>query len=227
MTNHDNNPDWQEVAERLFGSDWIAPLSEVLGVNRRTVERWRSGAVSAPDRVADEITDLARRGRDNRNYGIMLRRAATGESPMAIRDAAQALVLDVLDEVPVAMKAARDSDMREPCVATIAIDAAISHAKETGATLIKVSGRILAPGCEGREHHIATADDASTAVPADLTRRAKDWANGVQALIISRGHSLMSVRTEYSGNADVLWGPGALSKRILELIAAEGDGDRS
>lgn len=99
--------DWQDVAERLFGPDWIAPLSEVLGINRRTVERWRSGAVAIPERVAADIADLARRGRDNRNYGVMLRRAASGEDPVTIRDAAEALVLDIEDEVPVAMKAAR------------------------------------------------------------------------------------------------------------------------
>ena len=35
--------DWEDSAHRLWGDDFIAPMSEVLGINRRTIERWRAG----------------------------------------------------------------------------------------------------------------------------------------------------------------------------------------
>lgn len=75
---------WTEVCERLWGSDWIAPLSEVIRVNRRTVERWRSGANPIPDAVR---VMLERISQPDRAYGSLLRRIAGGETPEMVRDA--------------------------------------------------------------------------------------------------------------------------------------------
>lgn len=75
--------DWQAGCARLWGEDWIAPLSEVLSVNRRTVERWRSGAVPIPPDIARDLGRLGAIG--DRHYGDILRRLARGESPEDIR----------------------------------------------------------------------------------------------------------------------------------------------
>lgn len=69
---------WEDVCERLWGQDWIAPLSEVLHVNRRTVERWRSGKVEIPDDVERMIVEASPRPMLTRELGDMLRRVANG-----------------------------------------------------------------------------------------------------------------------------------------------------
>ncbi|MCB8840235.1 hypothetical protein [Aurantimonas sp. VKM B-3413] len=71
---------WQQVCERLWGSDWIAPVSEVLHVNRRTVERWRSGANPMPPQLQEAIENLGRYSTVSRSYGAVLRRIANGET---------------------------------------------------------------------------------------------------------------------------------------------------
>ncbi|WP_062117142.1 hypothetical protein [Aureimonas sp. AU40] len=43
--------DWKESAAALFGPDWIAPLSVVLGCSRRTIERWRDRVSPVPAHV--------------------------------------------------------------------------------------------------------------------------------------------------------------------------------
>ena len=72
--------DWQFACKALWGDDWIAPLSEVLAVNRRTVERWRSGEVTIPAHIAADLIKLPRLGSATRAYGDTLRRMARGES---------------------------------------------------------------------------------------------------------------------------------------------------
>ena len=72
--------DWQTSCEGLWGPDWMAPLSDVLGVNRRTVERWREGAVAIPAHISSELVRLPRIGSAQRAYGDMLRRLARGET---------------------------------------------------------------------------------------------------------------------------------------------------
>jgi hypothetical protein len=72
--------DWQLVCKGLWGPDWIAPLAEVLGVNRRTVERWKSGTVEIPGDVVAELARLPRLGSATRAYGEVLRRLARGET---------------------------------------------------------------------------------------------------------------------------------------------------
>ena len=74
------NDGWQYQCEALWGDDWIAPLSEVLAVNRRTVERWRSGEVAIPAHIATDLIKLPRLGSATRAYGEMLRRMARGEA---------------------------------------------------------------------------------------------------------------------------------------------------
>jgi phage terminase Nu1 subunit (DNA packaging protein) len=71
---------WQSTCEALWGPDWIAPLSEVLAVNRRTVERWKSGDVPIPDHIEAEIVRLPRLGDATRAYGDLLRRLSGGET---------------------------------------------------------------------------------------------------------------------------------------------------
>lgn len=78
--------DWQSECEKLWGRDWIAPLSEVLGVNRRTVERWRSGAVTIPSVVDNLICDAMENVRQPRVMGAVFRMVAKGARPDDIRE---------------------------------------------------------------------------------------------------------------------------------------------
>jgi phage terminase Nu1 subunit (DNA packaging protein) len=71
---------WQYACEALWGPDWIAPLSEVLNVNRRTVERWKSGEIEIPEHIARDLERLPRLGDATRAYGDILRRLAGGET---------------------------------------------------------------------------------------------------------------------------------------------------
>lgn len=71
---------WQSACEALWGDDWIAPLSEVLAVNRRTVERWKSGEIDIPRHIAADLNRLPRIGSAQRAYGDTLRRMARGET---------------------------------------------------------------------------------------------------------------------------------------------------
>lgn len=72
---------WQDACQSLWGADWIAPLSEVLDVNRRTIERWRSGEVQIPAHIEADLIRLPRLGSATRAYGDILRRLARGETP--------------------------------------------------------------------------------------------------------------------------------------------------
>jgi hypothetical protein len=73
--------DWIESARALWGDDWIAPLSEVIGANRRTVERWRASHGEPRQGTQDTLAMLARRsGQDARVMGAVLRRMAAGET---------------------------------------------------------------------------------------------------------------------------------------------------
>lgn len=71
---------WQAACEAMWGDEWIAPLSEVLAVNRRTVERWKSGEVEIPKHIAAELIKIPRIGSAMRAYGEILRRLARGET---------------------------------------------------------------------------------------------------------------------------------------------------
>lgn len=71
---------WHDACDALWGADWIAPLSDVLGVNRRTVERWKSGEVPMPEHISSELVKLPRLGSATRAYGETLRRLARGET---------------------------------------------------------------------------------------------------------------------------------------------------
>lgn len=77
-----SSPDWQAACVKLWGEDWIAPLSEVLGVSRRTVERWRSGDSPISQQLADEIVAASMTaGNEARLYGAFARRLANKEWP--------------------------------------------------------------------------------------------------------------------------------------------------
>lgn len=78
--------EWKNTCEALWGDDWIAPLSEVLRVNRRTVERWKSGEIEPPQSIVAELVRLPRIGSAQRAYGTMLRRLSRGETLRDIED---------------------------------------------------------------------------------------------------------------------------------------------
>lgn len=47
------------IAAALFGADWVSELADALQVNRRSVQRWRSGAAPVPAGALDALADLA------------------------------------------------------------------------------------------------------------------------------------------------------------------------
>jgi len=47
------------IGQALFGPDWITEIAEALKVNRRTVQRWRSGVQPIPAGALDAAADLA------------------------------------------------------------------------------------------------------------------------------------------------------------------------
>lgn len=66
-------------AQQLWGDDFIAPMSEVFGVSRRTIERWKAGRGEPPASIREDMARLARRaGADARMMGAILRRYAAG-----------------------------------------------------------------------------------------------------------------------------------------------------
>jgi len=78
--------DWKRACEQLWGEDWIAPLADVLGVSRRTIERWKAGQMRIPSSIAEDLVSLtstlpASEVQLNRAFGSLLRRAARGEEP--------------------------------------------------------------------------------------------------------------------------------------------------
>ncbi len=85
---------WQRWPERLWGEDWIAPMSEVLNINRRTVERWRAGQGAPNTRLIGELQRLAMRP-EARSIGAVLRRMANGESASDIRRDMRAMELAI------------------------------------------------------------------------------------------------------------------------------------
>ena len=46
---------WQEKAQELFGGAWISTLARLVGVNRRTMQRWASGQNETPQNVIDDV----------------------------------------------------------------------------------------------------------------------------------------------------------------------------
>ena len=52
-------PDHMRAAgAALYGANWVAALAADLGINPRTIFRWRAGAHQIPARHADRITSL-------------------------------------------------------------------------------------------------------------------------------------------------------------------------
>lgn len=89
--------DWQKWPQRLWGDDWIAPMSEVLEINRRTIERWRAGEGAPRSQLQEQLQRMSQCN-DPRAMGAILRRLARGETPDAIRRELQAMQA-ALDEV--------------------------------------------------------------------------------------------------------------------------------
>lgn len=76
--------DWRDDCEKLWGADWIAPLSDVLGIARRTVERWKSGAIGAPrPEIQAELRRLAAMPHPE-IVGRIVRRLAAGDTVATI-----------------------------------------------------------------------------------------------------------------------------------------------
>lgn len=69
--------DWQDSAQRLWGEEFIAPMSEVLMINRRTIERWKAGEGQPSNGIQVEMMRLAMRA-ESREIGTVLRRMANG-----------------------------------------------------------------------------------------------------------------------------------------------------
>ncbi len=46
------------IGETLYGEDWIAKLADKIGVNRRSMQRFASGAKVMPDGVHEDILDV-------------------------------------------------------------------------------------------------------------------------------------------------------------------------
>jgi transposase-like protein len=45
---------FEQVGSLLFGDQWIIPMARALGVNRRTIYKWKVQA-QVPDPVADKL----------------------------------------------------------------------------------------------------------------------------------------------------------------------------
>ncbi len=58
-TANDPTSDWRDGARRLWGDDWIVPLSEVMGIDRHLVARWASGETPIAPEIANQIIALA------------------------------------------------------------------------------------------------------------------------------------------------------------------------
>ena len=69
---------WRCDARKLWGDDFIAPMSEVLDLNRRTVQRWNLGEGEPAQRIQLELRRLASRTQAQA-LGRVLRRMANGE----------------------------------------------------------------------------------------------------------------------------------------------------
>ena len=86
--------DWQRWPARLWGDDWIAPMSEVLDINRRTIERWRAGEGEPREALQNELRKLALRP-EARAVGSVLRRLSRGETLEDIRRDLKAMQIAV------------------------------------------------------------------------------------------------------------------------------------
>ena len=75
---------WKDYAIRLWGDDFIAPMSDVLGINRRTIERWNAGEGAPREGLQAELRRIALRSHA-RQVGTILRRMARGETLADIR----------------------------------------------------------------------------------------------------------------------------------------------
>jgi len=76
---HSEDAEWIAVCERLWGDDWIQAAADVLGINRRTLERAKRDGHLNP-RLATELLALGADPTRGRQYGSVLRRIAKGES---------------------------------------------------------------------------------------------------------------------------------------------------
>lgn len=95
---------WIDEAEKLWGADWIAPLSEVLAVNRRSVERWRSEAQPAPEWLGPALQRACiLAGSEPRVMGDVMRRLAAGED-VARRIRAEQIALRKVNKLPPALQ---------------------------------------------------------------------------------------------------------------------------
>ena len=52
------------AGEALYGPLWQSDLAQALGVNRRTVSRWKSGQNEIPEGLAEDLWELMARRAD-------------------------------------------------------------------------------------------------------------------------------------------------------------------
>lgn len=76
------SPDWRDICQSLWGDDWMQAAADVIGVNRRTIERWRAGQQTIPRTVVEALElALIEDVNDRRAYGALLRRLALSADP--------------------------------------------------------------------------------------------------------------------------------------------------
>lgn len=49
----------QQIGAALFGRDWVSDIATAIQVNRRTVQRWASGAQPIPAGALEAVAQLA------------------------------------------------------------------------------------------------------------------------------------------------------------------------
>lgn len=78
--------DWRDICQSLWGDDWMQPASDVIGVNRRTVERWRAGHQTVPPAVIAALLSIPMDVGEPviRAYGRILRQVALNGSLSSI-----------------------------------------------------------------------------------------------------------------------------------------------
>ncbi len=79
------NMEWDDVAVLLWGEDFVAPLSECLGVNRRTVSRWKTGVIDIPSDIRQAIIECTPHQTMTRELGETMRKIAAGDSPSDVK----------------------------------------------------------------------------------------------------------------------------------------------
>jgi len=69
------------LGEALYGSEWITEMARDLRVNRRTVQRWRSGAQPVPSGALEAAAEIALERLGHLGHLAAEARAAAAQAP--------------------------------------------------------------------------------------------------------------------------------------------------